>query len=185
MNLDGQIAGAILLPSAAPANFATCVLDCLESMSVNTTGSPSIQSMEFNVSTRTLTLLGSAPDTQYEEVLHTVEYLNKARYPNIDNITLTIDDGTHVSSQVYDVIVQETGRRRRRDAMSTLRSRRRLLSIQDDHQEPSGYEESFLSNGPMTWLLLYGLIGCILVIAMAVYHFVNVRWQAIARNGMP
>lgn len=148
-------------------------------MSVNTTSTP-IYDMGFNVSTRTLTLLGSAPDTVYENVLHTVKYLTYSRYPNIHNVSLSIDDGVQTSTEFFDVIVLENGMRRRREAVSSLRSRRRLLSLPGEDKEVLVEEETvYSSNGLM--LILCGFANMLIVVFVGVFIVLRMR-QASAKN---
>jgi hypothetical protein len=186
-NLSGKIAGAVLLPSAPPPDFASCVLQCLERMTVNTTGT-SIRSTGFNESSRSLTLMGSAPVDTYEMVLHTITYINRAPYPNVHNITLTIDDGVQTSTQTFDVnIISSGSARKRRDITTKVFARRKLLSL-ESHQEQSKENEeeeelSYVSShGASIWLMMSGCAivasGVMIVLMVA---FIRIR-QAFAIN---
>ena len=127
MAFSGKLAAAFLLPSAAPDGFASCVLDCLESMTVNTTGT-NIASLGFDETTRTLSLVGNAPDHVYESVLQTLTYLNKASdasVANIKNLRLIVSDGIGTNKLTLPVNVLSS--RRRRHESSPL-MRRRFLS---------------------------------------------------------
>ena len=121
---SGSLAAAILLPSSAPPGFASCVLDCLESMTVNTTGT-NIVSLGFDESTRMLSLVGEAKDFDYEKVLQSLIYLNKASdksIANIDDLTLTVSDGVGTTKVTLQVNV--FGSRKRRNEAAYLIRRR-------------------------------------------------------------
>ena len=172
LNIAGQIAGMVLLASTPPSDFAPCVLSCLESMSVNVTGTP-IYDMGFNVSTRTLRLIGSAPDSVYEQVLKSIVYLNRARKPNIHNMSLYIDDGVTTSTHVFAVEVIEANMRRRRETTPPL-GRRRLLSF-SDNPEPVSINDSSHSSHVSTGAV-WAIAGIVIaVVVMAVLIIIRKR----------
>ena len=178
LNIAGQIAGMVLLASIPPPDFAPCVLSCLESMSVNVTGTP-IYDMGFNVSTRTLTLIGSAPDSVYEQVLKSIIYLNRARKPNIHNMSLYIDDGVTTSTHVFAVEIIEANMRRRRETTPPL-VRRRLLSLSDNPEPISinnSSHSSYVSTG-VVWVIA-GIV--IAVVVMAVLVIIRKRQASAVR----
>jgi len=88
MNLAGRIAGAILAPSTAPAMFSRCILQCLESVTVDTTGT-SVTAQPFDVTSRQLLLLGPASPSEIQQVLRTLVYTNTA--PALNGIQSTSD----------------------------------------------------------------------------------------------
>lgn len=126
----GSIAAIVLMPTTtAPAGFSSCVIDCLESMSIDTNGT-SITSLGFNESTRTLSLVGNAPDSDYEKVLQSLTYVNKASsktIANVNSMRLTVDDGVGTTKLTLPVSVVGNQRRRRSET-ATLLMRRRSAS---------------------------------------------------------
>ncbi len=125
---SGSLASVILLPSAPPPGFALCVVDCLESMTVDTTGT-NVINLGFDVSTRTLSLMGNAQDFEYQTVLQSLTYLNKASdksIANISNMRLTVYDGVGTTKVTLPVNV--FGSRKRRHESASL-SRRRVSRL--------------------------------------------------------
>lgn len=180
INIVGKLAGVVFLPgSAAPLGFPSCVLSCLESMTVNTTGF-SINVLSFNVSSRRLLLSGQGSDTTYQSVLRTTQYLNKARLPNIYSINMTIYDGVQSTTTTFHVYVVE-GNRRRRDTISSF-ARRRLLSIpetEDSVSKHSSNVASAYSNG-MTWVIIGTVVTMMIVVA--IFAFLRKRQASSARK---
>ena len=127
---SGNIAAVVLQFSAPPAGFASCVVECLESMSANTTGTD-IVSLGFDESTRTLSLVGNAPDYEYQKVLQTVMYINRASeaaVANVKSVVVAISDGFGEVEIEIPVNINDNSRRRR-EAVTSL-AKRRLTSIQ-------------------------------------------------------
>lgn len=89
LNFAGSIAAAVLAPSQAPIMFSRCVLECLESMTVDITGT-SVSAQSFNVSSRQLILSGPATPQQMEQVLRTLIYTNRAPMLNTDAMQLEV-----------------------------------------------------------------------------------------------
>ena len=171
---SGMISGVILLSKSAPAGFAECVVDCLESMSVNTTGTAVI-SLGFDVSTRTLTLIGLAPDSDYEKVLQSLVYLNRATDPNIQGLRLVIDDGIGTQTLSLPVNVLGGSRRRRRDTMPT---RRRLLS-EDEYENVDNESESEEPKNSFVYIWAFGGVGIVISILIILVHI----WKRRASSG--
>ena len=119
---SGRLTAAIILSSSAPDGFASCVVDCLESMTVNTTGTD-IVSLGFDESTRKLSLVGSALDHEYETVLQSLTYVNKASdvtIANVNSLNLKVSDGVGTTDITLPVNVVAS--RRRRHEPSKLRA---------------------------------------------------------------
>ena len=89
-NLDGTLSAAVFFPSRAPAMFSGCVLSCLESLSVETAGT-SVGAVEFDVTTRELILNGEATTSEFEQVLRSLEYINRAPATNTRAIQLQVN----------------------------------------------------------------------------------------------
>lgn len=125
---SGSIAAVVLMPTTtSPAGFDTCVMDCLESISINTTGT-NIKNLGFDESTRTLSLRGSDPDSVYEHVLQSLTYINKASsetIANIDTITIISNDGVGSTVVEVPVTVLDNNKRRRRSLGTSQLTRRR------------------------------------------------------------
>ena len=167
LNFYGNIAGAVLLSTGPPAGFSTCVLSCLESLVANTSGT-AITSTGFNVTSRTLRLVGMAPLADYQTVLRSLTYINQAMDTNVNSVTVSIDDGVSTSHTTFPVTAG-SGRRRR-----AVLARRRLLSI----PHPAEHRE----NVPMTssrffstTLLAMTVCSTIIIISIVV---VASRWKS-------
>lgn len=89
MGFAGHVSAAVFAPNRAPAMFSTCVLSCLESLTLDVTGTP-LTVTPFNVSSRQLELLGPASPAQVEQALRSADYLNRAPNLNIDSIQLEV-----------------------------------------------------------------------------------------------
>ncbi len=92
MNLIGQISGMVLTSSLAPPNFSTCVLDCLENLVADTSGT-SVTALPFDEASRQLVLNGPAHPSDFTRVLRELFYLNLAPDINLDSITLEVSTG--------------------------------------------------------------------------------------------
>lgn len=164
MHYKGYIAGAVLLSTPLPNDFSSCVLECLESMQVDTAGTD-IVSLGFNVTTRTLHLAGIAPPSDYQLVLRRVMYSNRAIQPNIDSITVALDDGISSSSVTFPVTV---ARKRRRQAPM---ARRHLLSLHPREELITNTNEQphSLNTFTLTALMCLAIMSVVLVIAIMVW----------------
>lgn len=127
LNFGGRMAGAVFLPSTAPARFSACVLECLESLVANTTSS--VISEEFDVTTRTLTLFGPASPAEFQMELRRVVYLNRALTINVDIIQLEVFDGYNTTAA--EIEVTQGMMRRRRRATRERAPLRHLLSFHE------------------------------------------------------
>ena len=88
-NFAGSLSSFVFAPSPAPDMFSTCMLACLESLTVNTTGT-SLSATNFNVSSRQLQVLGPASPEEVEQVLQSAVYLNRAPTVNVNAIQLEV-----------------------------------------------------------------------------------------------
>ena len=89
LNFAGSISVAMFAPNEAPPMFSTCILECLESTTVNTSGTP-LTTTPFNVSSRQLQIVGPATPEQVEQVLQSMVYLNRAPTVNVESIQLEV-----------------------------------------------------------------------------------------------
>ncbi len=89
MHFAGRVAGAVFAPSRAPSMFSRCILQCLESVSVNTIGT-SITALPYDVSSRLLVLQGPATPAEIQQVLRTLVYTNAAPDLNTAAIRLQV-----------------------------------------------------------------------------------------------
>ena len=89
LNFAGSISSAILAHSQAPIMFSRCVLECLETIAVDTSGT-SVSAQPFNISSRQLVLIGPASPDEMEQVLRTLVYSNRALNLNTDSIQLEV-----------------------------------------------------------------------------------------------
>ena len=133
LNFVGQLTGLVLIPQKAPSGFSSCVRQCLETMSANTTGTPIIAD-SFDQQERQLTLYGPAEPEVFQSVLRTVTYLTLALDINIERIDVDVHDG--VNSTVESVFVTQGVINRRKRDIPTLNEpvhqpSRRLLNYRD------------------------------------------------------
>ena len=89
LSFAGRIAAAVFFSRQAHPNFSTCMLDCLESLTVDVTGT-SLLATPFSVSSRQLQLLGPASTDEIQLVLRSAVYLNRAPDINVDVIQLEV-----------------------------------------------------------------------------------------------
>ena len=117
-NFVGQLTGLVITPHEAPPLFSRCVLQCLESMTADTTGTGIIAG-SFDREERQLTLYGPATPDVFQSVLRTVTYLNLAPDINLASIEVDVNDG--INSTVESItVVQGVSMRRKRDATTTI-----------------------------------------------------------------
>ncbi len=88
-NFAGSLSAVVYALSSAQPSFSECMLACLESLVVNTIGTP-LTVTPFNVSSRQLQLLGQASPQQVQQALRSAVYLNRAPNPNINAIQLEV-----------------------------------------------------------------------------------------------
>lgn len=89
LNFVGQLSGVVLFPSLAPSQFSVCVLDCLETLTADTTGT-AVTALSFDEAGRQLILNGPAQPSEFTQVLRALVYLNRAPDINLDSITLEV-----------------------------------------------------------------------------------------------
>lgn len=133
LNINGEFAGVVFSLSDPPAGFASCILSCLESLTVDTSGT-SITALKYDEVTRRIILNGPASPSQFTTVVRKVQYRTRLVLSTTYGLTLTVSDGSHSVSISLSLTVETSGNRRRRDLSSMPFSRRRLLSL---NNEPS------------------------------------------------
>lgn len=111
-HLHGEFAATFLVIGTPPGDLSSCMVDCAEDLSTSHYNSD-IAVSEFNVSERRLRLTGLALASDYEELLRTLQYTNRATSPNVDTFTIFVSDGMYNTSFDLPVSIQ---RRRRRSA---------------------------------------------------------------------
>lgn len=139
LNFVGQLTGLVIMPHEAPSRFSSCVLQCLETMSANTTGT-SIIADSFNRQERQLTLYGPASPEVFQSVLRTVTYTTLAPDINLASIEVEVFDG--INSTVESIPVVQGRMRRRRDThfmdepelQHAKPERRHLLYLRDENE---------------------------------------------------
>lgn len=89
LSFSGRYSDLVIAPNPAPPMFSSCVLDCLESLTVDVTGTP-LSATPFSVSFRQLQLLGPASPDQIQQVLRSAVYLNRAPNINVESIQLEV-----------------------------------------------------------------------------------------------
>ena len=110
-HLQGEFAATFFVIGVPPGGLSACMVDCAEDLSTSRSHSD-IAVSEFNVATRELKLTGLALASDYEELLRTLQYTNRATSPNIDTFTIFVSDGVHNTS--FNQPVTLGGKRRRR-----------------------------------------------------------------------
>ena len=88
-NLGARLSAALFFASRAPPMFSGCVLSCLESVEVTTTGTP-VMALDFDESNRQLILNGPASPEDIQTVLRSLVYTNRAPSINVDYIQVTV-----------------------------------------------------------------------------------------------
>ena len=174
-NFVGSLAGVVLTPHVAPDQFSGCVRQCLETITVNTTGTSVIAS-EFNRQVRKLDLYGPASPIVFQSVLQTVTYTNFNPDINVAAILVEVNDG--IGSTIIEIPATE-GMMRKRSVVN--RPRRHLLSIAE---ETSKVEEKVVPNSDSVtfyWPLAAVALST-LAIAMAILGVWGVRYKEQAQN---
>ena len=88
-NIGAQLSAALLFASRAPSMFSGCVLACLESLEVTTTGT-SVMALDFDESSRQLILNGPASPDEIQTVLRSLVYSNRAPDINVASIRVEV-----------------------------------------------------------------------------------------------
>lgn len=112
-HLEGEFAATFLVIGTPPGDLSSCMVDCAEDLSTSHYNSD-IAVSEFNVATRELRLTGLALASDYEELLRTLQYTNRATSPNVDTFTISVSDGGYNTQLNLPVSIR---RRRRRSAV--------------------------------------------------------------------
>ena len=124
-NFVGELTGLVIMPYEAPSGFSGCVLQCLETMTTNTTGT-SIIANYFDRQQRQLVLFGPASPEVFQSVLRTVMYTNLAPDINVASIRVEVFDGS--DSTVESITVIQGTMRKKRSVATTITS-------EPDHQQ--------------------------------------------------
>ena len=111
-NFIGLLTGLVVMPQIAPSGFSACVVQCLESMTADTTGTGIVAS-PFDHEQRQLILYGPASPETFQAVLRTITYTNLAVDINVERIDVDVHDG--IASTLESVTVVHGMRRRKRD----------------------------------------------------------------------
>lgn len=111
-NYAGLLTGLVIIPQTAPPEFSQCVLQCLESMTADTTGTE-ITASTFDRSQRQLVLMGPASPETFETVLRSITYTSLALDINLASIEVDIHDG--INNTVESVEVVQGNMRRKRE----------------------------------------------------------------------
>ena len=111
-SFSGQMAGLVITAHRAPPRFSACMIECLEDIRANTTGT-SIISSAFNQQERYLQLFGPASPETFQSVLQSVSYINLAPDINVDFIRVEIHDG--INSTIQDILISHDTMRRKRE----------------------------------------------------------------------
>ena len=179
LNFGGRMASAVFLPSVAPPLFSTCVLDCAESLTVDTT-STAVTSTAFDVTTRTLVLFGPASPPDVQTVLRRAVYLNRAPSINVDAIRLEVFDGYNTTTAEVEV-TQGMMRRRRQAVTRKQTPLRHLLSFPEVDNQRILEEEPSGETAPSNWLGLHWPAAVITLVVLSIV--VTMAVWAIRRWG--
>ena len=88
-NIGAQLSSALFFASRAPPMFSGCVLACLESVEVMTSGTP-VMALDFDESNRRLVLNGPASPEDIQTVLRSLTYTNRAPDINVASIQVQV-----------------------------------------------------------------------------------------------
>ena len=180
LNFGGRMAGVVFLPSTAPPLFSTCVSQCAESLTVDTTGTAAT-STGFDVTTRTLVLFGPASPADIQTVLRRAVYQNRAPFINVDAIRLEVFDGYNTTTAEIEV-TQGMMRRRRQALTRKQTSLRHLLSFHElDNQRTYKEADHHPETGPSNWLGLNWPAAVIVLVVLSIA--VAMAMWAIRRRG--
>ena len=176
LNFVGSLAGVVLTPHVAPDQFSGCVRQCLETITVDTTGTSVIAS-EFNRQARTIDLYGPASPIIFQSVLQTVTYTNLNPDINVAAILVQVNDG--IGSTTIEIPVTEGMMRKRRSIVN--RPIRHLLSITEEtskaEEKVSPNRDSFSFYWPLAAVAVSTL-----AIAMAILRVWSARYENQAQN---
>ena len=163
-NFIGLLTGLVVMPQIAPSGFSVCVLQCLESLTADTTGTRIIAS-PFNHEQRQLILYGPASPETFEAVLRTITYTNLAVDINVERIDVDVHDG--ISSTLESVTVVHGMRRRKRDtgtmAEEPVQKNSHKRNMVSTGETSEGKEMSHSSHWP-TGVIALSSIGILIAI---------------------
>lgn len=88
-NIGARLSAALFFASRAPSMFSGCVLACLESVDIVTAGTP-VMALDFDESNRQLVLNGPALPDEFQAVLRSLVYTNRAPDINVASIRVEV-----------------------------------------------------------------------------------------------
>lgn len=147
MQVDRQIGAEmkamVLQFSLLPTTFPTCVIDCIEDLTVDTSAFPAISSNGgYDKALRRLVLLGDAYPQDYQSVLQTLIYTNKIPRLCPEYFVLTASDGVHTTTETISVTKSDNRRRRSTVSNRHLYMFRHLSSKAVDDTPVQPHEET-------------------------------------------
>ena len=161
LNFVGLLTGLVIMPHRAPLGFSRCVLQCLEYMTVDTTGTDIIATA-FNRELRQLVLYGPASPETFETVLRTIAYTNLAPDINVASIEVDVHDG--INNTVERIAVVQGMMRKKRDTAVAVEEpltqhhhRRHVLSVSDSSKEREELHGSLTVYWPLVVIALSSL----------------------------
>ena len=168
-NFIGLVTGLVIMSQIAPSGFSGCVLQCLESLTADTTGT-AIVARPFNREQRQLVLYGPASPETFEAVLRTVTYTNLARDINVERFDVNVHDG--IATTLGSITVVQGMMRRKRDAGTMVDEaapqnmhHRNIVSVGERNEEKEKSHSSLSSYWPLAVIALssIGILITILV----------------------
>lgn len=157
-NFVGQLAGLVIVPHEAPTGLSGCIFQCLETMTVDTTGT-SILADSFDQQERQLLLYGPARPEVFQSVLQTVRYTTLAPDINAASIEVDVFDGINSTVETIDVV--QGMMRRKREVREINEPKLQQAPIEDHHtvyprEDSKNTEEEKKTTSPLSsyWLFI-------------------------------
>lgn len=157
-NFVGQLAGLVIVPHEAPTGLSGCIFQCLETMTVDTTGT-SILANSFDQQERQLLLYGPARPEVFQSVLQTVRYTTLAPDINAASIEVDVFDGINSTVETIDVV--QGMMRRKRDVHEINEPKLQQAPIEDYHtvyprEDSKNTKEEKKTTSPLSsyWLFI-------------------------------
>ena len=160
--INASIAGVSIFDEKAASGFASCVVSCLESLTVDTSGTD-VSSEDYDVIARRLVLTGSALDSDYEKILQSLVYFSNANSLNVTEITVSYIDNGAIRSAM--AAVEVVGNQRRRRSVMSSFTRRHLLSTAEDFDD---YESSQEQQSFQVPILVWSLMILVIIVVVMV-----------------
>lgn len=157
-NFVGQLAGLVIVPHEAPTGLSGCIFQCLETMTVDTTGT-SILADSFDQQERQLLLYGPARPEVFQSVLQTVRYTTLAPDINAASIEVDVFDGINSTVETIDVV--QGMMRRKREVREINEPKLQQAPIEDHHtvyprEDSKNTKEEKKTTSPLSsyWLFI-------------------------------